>query len=67
MPQVLSCHLKTVKTSLLIAIKNINISSGYFEKTADISRRHYWFPCEMTSEKRAQKFHTDDVTLPRSG
>ena len=26
-----------------------------------------WFPLEMTSEKRAQKFHTDDVSLPRSG
>ena len=26
-----------------------------------------WFPLEMTSEKRAQKFHTDDVSLRRSG
>ena len=31
-------------------------------KTADISRRHHWFPCEMTSEKRVQKFHTDEAT-----
>ena len=31
------------------------------EKTADISRRHERFPREMTSEKRAQKFHTDDT------
>ena len=30
------------------------------EKTADISRRHHWFPREMTSGKRAQKFNTDD-------
>ena len=37
------------------------------EKTTDISRRHCRFPHEMTSEKRAQKFHTDDVSLPRSG
>ena len=29
------------------------------EKTAAISRRHYWFPREMTSEQRLQKFHTD--------
>ena len=36
-------------------------------KTADILRRHYWFPSEMTSEKKVQKFHTDDVPLPRSG
>ena len=25
-----------------------------------------WFPREMTSEKRAQKFHTDDASLPKS-
>ena len=31
------------------------------EKTADISRCHHWFPRKMTSEKRVQKFHTDDV------
>ena len=33
------------------------------EKTADISRRHHWFPREMMTEKRAQKFHTDDALL----
>ena len=27
----------------------------------------HWFPRQMTSEKRAQKFHTDDMSLPRSG
>ena len=37
------------------------------EKTADILRRHHWSPREMTSEKRAQKFHTDDASLSRSG
>ena len=37
------------------------------EKTAKISRRHHWFPREMMSEKRLQKFHTDDMSLPRSG
>ena len=34
----------------------------WLEKTADISRRHHRFPLEMTSEKRAQKFHTDDAS-----
>ena len=29
--------------------------------------RHHWFSREMTSEERAQKLHTDDVLLPRSG
>ena len=28
---------------------------------------NHWFPRQMTSEKRAQKFHTDDALLPRSG
>ena len=32
-----------------------------------ILRRYHWFPREMTSQKRAQKIHTDDVPLPRSG
>ena len=37
------------------------------EKTADLSLRHLWFSRQMTSEKRAQKFHTDDASQPRSG
>ena len=38
------------------------------EETADIWRRLHWFPREMTSgEEWAKKFHTDDVSLPRSG
>ena len=36
-------------------------------KTADIWRRYHWFPRQMTSEKRAQKFHSDDASLRRSG
>ena len=30
-------------------------------KTAAISRRYHWLFRDMTSEKRVQKFHTDDV------
>ena len=30
-----------------------------------ISQRHHFFPHEVTSEKRAQNFHTDDASLPR--
>ena len=33
------------------------------EKIAYISWRNNWFPCEITSDKRAQKFHTDDASL----
>ena len=31
------------------------------------TRHHKWFPLEITSEERAQKFHADDVWLPKSG
>ena len=27
--------------------------------------RYHWFPHQKTSEKRAQKFHTDDASLLR--
>ena len=37
------------------------------KKTADIWRRYYWFPRQIKSEKGAQKFPTDDASLPRSG
>ena len=29
--------------------------------------RHHWFLRKMAPEKRAQKFHFDDASLPRSG
>ena len=31
------------------------------EKTTDIPPHHHLFSREITSEKRAQKFHTDDA------
>ena len=34
-------------------------------RSLHISRRHLWFPREMTCEKRVQKFHTDDASLTR--
>ena len=36
-------------------------------ENADIMPDHRWFSNEVTSEKAVQKFHTDDVSLPRSG
>ena len=36
------------------------------EKTADVWRRYWWFPRQMTCEKQAQKFHTEGMSLPRS-
>ena len=37
------------------------------EKTAELSPRHQWFSREKTSEKLAQKFHTDDAHHPDLG
>ena len=37
------------------------------KKMADISRRDHRFSREMTFVERAQQFHTDDVSLSRSG
>ena len=42
-----------------------NISNTYPEKTAEILRRHKRFPLEKTSDKRTQKYHTDDAVLTR--
>ena len=37
------------------------------EKTVDILEHYLRFLREMTSEKWAQKFHTDNVSQPKSG
>ena len=34
---------------------------------SSLLRRYHWFSRKMTSEKRVQKFHTDDASLARSG
>lgn len=36
------------------------------EKPAENSQSHHCFPREMTSDERAQKFHTGDISLTRS-
>ena len=40
---------------------NQSHTSVHPEKTANISRRHQWLTREMTSEKPAQKFRTNDL------
>ena len=51
---------------LQIVGPRLNYLSTQPEKAGDISRRHQRFPRKMKSEEWAQKFHTDDVSLPRS-
>ena len=45
-------------------VEQVLIILAWETETADILRRHHCFPREMMSEKRAQKFHTDDASLP---
>ena len=55
------------KISKSIVCANVHIKR-YFLLLARENRRHYhWFPRQIPSEKQAQKFHTDDASLPRSG
>ena len=44
-----------------------NRGSYSLRKTADILRLYQRFPREKRTEERAQKFHTDDESLPWSG
>ena len=48
-----------------------NFSYKYISSLAWENSQHFkMFPlvsCKMMSEKRAQKFHTDDTSLPRTG
>ena len=43
-----------------------NITSAW-GNGRNILGRHHFFAREMTSEERAQKFHTDDALLRTSG
>ena len=43
------------------------LASDWSAKTADILRLHHFCPRVMTSEERAQKFHTDALSLPQTG
>ena len=38
-----------------------------WENSRHLATLNHWFSRQMTSEKGAQKFHTDDASLPRSG
>ena len=46
---------------------HVSTAQIWSEKTANISWCYHWSPREMRSEKLVQKFHTDDISLPRLG
>ena len=54
---------------VLLVSRNLLKKKTYLqpEETVVISQRQRWFSREMTSIERAQKFHTDEVSLSRSG
>lgn len=41
----------------------IEVTDTQPEKTPDISQERHWIPHNVTSEKRMQKFHTDDTIM----
>ena len=45
---------------------NGNISLGKQATFHDVTNGFHWFPREMTSREQAQKFHIDNVLLPKS-
>ena len=70
----LNCHLETSLTVSGWKEKSVfhldRINARILKKKRGSKtikwRRHHRFPREMTSEKWAQKLHTDDASLPRS-
>ena len=51
----------------LIASVTHNCSIFLFNTVLVIEHsQNHWFPSEITSEEQAEKFYTDDVSLPRS-
>ena len=51
--------VNTVQESIMLHtnLSTKPLSSQFIiERRVDISRRHHWFPCDMTSDKRTQQF-----------
>ena len=61
-PSCFHCQCVLVGVNLYTIAINF-IKHNQPEKTADIWRRHQRFPREVTSEKRTQKFSTDDAWI----
>ena len=51
--------------TVLLNMTDKEVTEGYCFSL--IWRCYHWFPRQMTSEKRAQKFHTDDAYYPDLG
>ena len=47
--------------------KNSEFQMGHDLPYTSRMQKKFSFPRQMTAEKPAQKFHTDDASLPRSG
>ena len=64
--QLLRLHRKpSKKTNLTLILQLQNICN--LRKQSTFREASYWFPREMTSEERAEKFDIDDASLPKSG
>ena len=60
-------EIHSIRFSVLLSI-TAPIRIIAWENSRHLATLAYrWLPGQLTSEKRAQKFHTDDAPLPRSG
>ena len=60
------CDSLSLSWTTLPRLVCTDITCSRTEQPWDLLWCHYWFRCEMGSEKWLQKFHTNDVSLPRS-
>ena len=69
MKSALSLHCtKPYRIGRLLTHKNGDFRSALIKQPPTFGNAtHHWFPREMTSEKREQKFHTNEASLPVSG
>ena len=51
----------------VILIYSTNMTEVLASENNQNLRHYHWFRRRITSEERAQKFHTDDVQLHKSG
>ena len=67
MPQTFSLSDNPKWQDLVVSYVRKSVPRGRGQVALENSRRQHRFSREMMSVKRLQKFHTDDVSAPKSG
>ena len=53
-----------VEVAVAICLNSLVMSYYSLRKTVNILGCHWWFPPKVTSVRRTQKFHADDMHYP---